>query len=51
MFDKKTTKTRLMKLLKSRSLLFVNDCFNNEHNAVFDVLFQTIYRVKLNLSV
>jgi len=33
-FDKKASYTRLSKFLKTRSLLFVNDCFKNENNAV-----------------
>ncbi len=36
----KTSKTRLSKLLKTRSLLFVNDCFKSESNAVFGVFWQ-----------
>ena len=36
-FDKKTSKIRLAKFLKPRSLLSVNDCFKNEHNAIFGV--------------
>lgn len=41
-FDKKTSKTRLSKFLKSRSLLIVNDCFKNESNAVFGVFLQRL---------
>jgi hypothetical protein len=41
-FDKKTSKTRLSKFLKSRSLLIVNDSFKNESNAVFGVFLQRL---------
>jgi len=41
-FDKKTSRTRLAKFLKTRSLLIVNDCFKNKHNAVFGVFLQRL---------
>jgi len=41
-FDKKTSKIRLAKFLKTRSLLSVNDCFKNEHNAIFGVFLQRL---------
>jgi len=41
-FDKKKSKTRLSKLLKSRSLHFVHDCFKSESNEVFDVFLQRL---------
>jgi len=48
-FDKKASKTRLSKLLKPRSLLFVNDCFKSESNAVFDVFLQRLLLLLLTL--
>ncbi|MDA3954387.1 MAG: FG-GAP-like repeat-containing protein [Bacteroidales bacterium] len=41
-FDKKTSKTRLSKFLKLRSLIIVNDCFKNESNAEFGVFLQRL---------
>ena len=38
----KTSKIRHAKFLKPRSLLSVNDCFKNEHNAIFGVFFQRL---------
>ena len=38
----KTSKMRLAKFLKPRSLLSVNDCFKNEHNAIFGVFLQRL---------
>jgi len=38
----KTSKIRLAKFLKTRSLLSVNDCFKNEHNAIFGVFLQRL---------
>ena len=38
----KTSKIRLAKFLKSSSLLSVNDCFVNEHNAIFGVFLQSL---------
>jgi hypothetical protein len=46
-FDKKTSKTRLSKFLKPRSLLIVNDCFKNENNAVFGLFLQRLNRAIL----
>jgi hypothetical protein len=43
-FDKKTSKIRLSKFLKLRSLQMVNDCFKNESNAIFDVFLQRLIR-------
>ena len=43
-FDKKAPNTRLSKFLKPRSLLFVNDCFKNENNAVVGVFLQRLFR-------
>jgi len=49
--DKKTSKTRLasflrvshrQEFLKTRSLFIINDCFKNEHNAVFGVFLQRL---------
>jgi alpha-glucosidase len=41
-FDKRTSKTRLSKFLKLRSLLILYDCFRNESKAVFGVYLQRI---------
>ena len=38
----KTSKIRLAKFLKPRSLLSVNDCFKNEYNAIFGVFLQRL---------
>jgi len=42
-FDKKTSRTRLAKFLKTRSLIIVNDCFKNKYNAVFGVFLQRLF--------
>ncbi len=42
---KNVSKTRLAKFLKPRSLLFVNDCFKNEYNAVFGVFLQRLFSI------
>ena len=39
----KTSKIRHAKFLKPGSLLSVNDCFKNEHNAIFGVFLQRLF--------
>jgi len=39
-----------LRWLKNRSLLFVNDCFEDEHNAAIVVFLQALYISKMILK-
>ena len=44
----KNVKDKAFDVLKIKEFTFVNDCFQNKNNALFDVFLQRLLRIKRN---